>query len=26
VAYEKLRQMISWLRLPLIDDGADSGY
>jgi Family of unknown function (DUF6027) len=26
VAYEQLRQMISWLRLPLIDDGADSGY
>jgi Family of unknown function (DUF6027) len=26
VAYEQLRQMISWLRLPLIDDGADAGY
>ena len=26
VAYEQLRQMISWLRLPLIDNGADSGY
>jgi hypothetical protein len=26
VAYEQLRQMISWLRLPLIEDGADSGY
>jgi hypothetical protein len=26
VAYEQLRQMISWLRLPLIDGGADSGY
>ena len=25
-AYEQLRQMISWLRLPLINDGADSGY
>jgi hypothetical protein len=24
-AYEQLRQMISWLRLPLLDDGADSG-
>jgi Family of unknown function (DUF6027) len=25
-AYEQLRQMISWLRLPLIDDGAEAGY
>jgi hypothetical protein len=25
-AYEQLRQMISWLRLPLAGDGADSGY
>lgn len=25
-AYEQLRQMISWLRLPLVGDGADSGY
>jgi hypothetical protein len=26
VAYDQLRQMISWLRLPLVNDGADSGY
>jgi hypothetical protein len=25
-AYDQLRQMISWLRLPLVNDGADSGY
>jgi hypothetical protein len=25
-AYEQLKQMISWLRLPLVNDGADSGY
>jgi hypothetical protein len=25
-AYEQLRQMLSWLRLPLVGDGADSGY
>jgi hypothetical protein len=25
-AYEQLRQMISWLRLPLVGDPADSGY
>jgi len=25
-AYEQLRQMISWLRLPLVGDGTDSGY
>jgi hypothetical protein len=25
-AYGQLRQMISWLRLPLVDGGADSGY
>jgi hypothetical protein len=25
-AYEQLRQMISWLRLPLNGDGTDSGY
>jgi hypothetical protein len=25
-AYEQLRQMISWLRLPLVDDGDGSGY
>jgi len=25
-AYEQLRQMISWLRLPLVGDEADSGY
>jgi Family of unknown function (DUF6027) len=25
-AYEQLRQMISWLRLPLVGDGSDSGY
>lgn len=25
-AYEQLRQMISWLRLPLVNDGSDSGY
>jgi hypothetical protein len=24
--YGQLRQMISWLRLPLIDDGAQTGY
>jgi hypothetical protein len=24
-AYAQLRQMISWLRLPLVGDGADSG-
>jgi hypothetical protein len=24
-AYEQLRQMISWLRLPLVGNGADSG-
>jgi len=25
-AYDQLRQMISWLRLPLVNEGADSGY
>lgn len=25
-AYEQLRQMVSWLRIPLINDGAASGY
>ncbi len=25
-AYEQLRQMISWLLLPLVGDGSDSGY
>jgi hypothetical protein len=25
-AYEQLHQMVSWLRLPLIDDGPGSGY
>jgi len=25
-SYRQLSQMISWLRLPLVDDGADSGY
>jgi hypothetical protein len=25
-AYEQLRQMISWLRLPLVGDGGDAGY
>jgi Family of unknown function (DUF6027) len=25
-AYEQLRQMISWLRLPLVRDGPESGY
>jgi hypothetical protein len=25
-AYEQLRQMITWLRLPLVDDSPDSGY
>lgn len=25
-AYDQLSQMISWLRLPLVNDGADSGY
>jgi hypothetical protein len=25
-SYRQLSQMISWLRLPLINDGADSGY
>jgi Family of unknown function (DUF6027) len=25
-AYDQLHQMISWLRLPLIDDSAESGY
>ncbi|MGA2835819.1 MAG: DUF6027 family protein [Acidimicrobiales bacterium] len=25
-AYDQLRQMISWLRLPLADDGSDTGY
>jgi hypothetical protein len=25
-AYRQLSEMISWLRLPLINDGADSGY
>lgn len=25
-AYEQLRQTISWLRLPLVGDGSDSGY
>jgi hypothetical protein len=24
--YDQLRQMISWLRLPLVDDGDDAGY
>ena len=24
--YEQLRQMISWLRLPLVNGGAESGY
>ncbi len=26
VAYEQLRQMISWLRLPLVTRGEESGY
>lgn len=25
-AYAQLRQMVSWLRLPLVDEGSDSGY
>jgi hypothetical protein len=25
-AYEQLRQMISWLRLPLVNEGDESGY
>jgi Family of unknown function (DUF6027) len=25
-SYSQLRQMISWLRLPLVNDGAESGY
>ncbi len=25
-AYEQLRQMISWLRLPLVGDGTETGY
>lgn len=25
-AYEQLRQMISWLRLPLVSEGDESGY
>lgn len=25
-AYDQLTQMISWLRLPLVNEGADSGY
>ena len=25
-AYEQLHQMISWLRLPLLDEGTESGY
>ncbi|MGD0880889.1 MAG: DUF6027 family protein [Acidimicrobiales bacterium] len=25
-AYDQLRQMISWLRLPLADDGSETGY
>jgi hypothetical protein len=25
-AYDHLSQMISWLRLPLVNEGADSGY
>jgi hypothetical protein len=25
-AYNQLHQMISWLRLPLVDDGTGSGY
>jgi len=25
-AYEQLRQMISWLRIPLVNEGSDSGY
>ena len=25
-AYEQLRQMISWLRLPLVNEGTESGY
>jgi hypothetical protein len=25
-AYEQLRQMISWLRLPLVNEGGESGY
>jgi hypothetical protein len=25
-AYQQLRQMISWLRLPVVDEGAGSGY
>lgn len=25
-AYEQLRQMISWLRLPLVGNGTDAGY
>jgi hypothetical protein len=25
-AYEQLHQMVSWLRIPLVNDGAASGY
>jgi hypothetical protein len=25
-AYEQFRQMISWLRLPLVNEGDESGY
>jgi hypothetical protein len=25
-AYQQLRQMVSWLRLPLVGDATDSGY
>ncbi|MDA8379494.1 MAG: DUF6027 family protein [Actinomycetota bacterium] len=25
-AYDQLRQMVSWLRLPLVDEGPGSGY
>jgi hypothetical protein len=25
-SYSQLRQMVSWLRLPLVDDGSGSGY
>jgi hypothetical protein len=25
-AYQQLRQMIGWLRLPLVDEGTESGY
>ena len=25
-AYQQLRQMIGWLRLPLVNEGTESGY